>query len=152
MKNRFFIIWFLFSSWFLLAQNEMALYNIDKNNVAVEGYDLVSYFKDHKATKGNPLYSVVEKGITYYFTNEEHKTAFLKKPVLYKPQYGGWCAYAIGKTGEKVEVDPKTFKIIDDKLYLFYNKYLTNTLKLWNKEENMLLTNADKNWKTIINK
>jgi len=36
---------------------------------------------------------------------------------------------------EKVEVDPGTFKIVDGKLYLFYNKFFNNTLKSWNKDE-----------------
>jgi hypothetical protein len=41
----------------------------------------------------------------------------------YAPQYGGWCAFAMGNSGEKVTVNPETFKIIDSKLYLFYNAF-----------------------------
>lgn len=57
----------------------------------------------------------------------------------------------MGDYGEKVEVNPKTFKIIDGKLYLFYNSLLNNTLKSWNKNEKKLKTQADKNWKAITN-
>jgi hypothetical protein len=52
----------------------------------------------------------------------------------------------MGATGEKVEVDPETFKILDGKLYLFYNKYFNNTLKSWNKDEATLKTKADASW------
>ena len=76
---------------------------------------------------------------------------FLKNPSKYEPQYGGWCAYAMGSAGEKVEINPETFKIIDGKLYLFYNAYFNNTLKSWNKEETKLKSQADTNWKNRYN-
>jgi len=75
------------------------------------------------------------------------KEEFKKNPSRYEPQYGGWCAYAMGKDGSKVEVDPETFKIIDGKLYLYYNKFFNNTLKSWNKDEPNLKAKADVNWK-----
>jgi len=59
----------------------------------------------------------------------------LKNPAGYEPQYGGWCAYAMGANGEKVEIDPGTFKIVDGKLNLYYNAFFNNTLKSWNKDE-----------------
>ena len=57
----------------------------------------------------------------------------------------------MGATGEKVVVDPETFKIVNGKLFLFYNKYLNNTLKSWNKDEKALNARADVNWKKIYN-
>jgi hypothetical protein len=56
----------------------------------------------------------------------------------------------MGDYGKKVEVNPETFKIVNDKLYLFYNAYLNNTLKDWNKDENNLRIKADKNWLNIV--
>jgi len=53
----------------------------------------------------------------------------------------------MGKDGSKVEVDPGTFKIIDGKLYLYYNKFFNNTLKSWNKDEVNLKSKANINWK-----
>ena len=41
-------------------------------------------------------------------------------PSCYVPQYGGWCAYAMGYNGEKVEINPESYSIEDKKLYLFY--------------------------------
>ena len=55
----------------------------------------------------------------------------------------------MGATGEKVEVDPETFKILDGKLYLFYNSLFNNTLPKWEKAELELKAKADKNWKSI---
>jgi len=48
-----------------------------------------------------------------------------------------------------VDVDPKTFKILDGKLYLFYNRFFNNTLPEWNKNEVNLKSQADNNWTKI---
>ncbi len=75
---------------------------------------------------------------------------FAANPTRFEPQYGGWCAYAMGASGDKVDVDPETFKIVNDKLYLFYNKFFNNTLKSWNKDESNLKSKADVNWTKFI--
>lgn len=124
--------------------------NLEKN-LAIEGYDPVAYFKSGKAVKGKKGLALSHDGAVYYFSTETNKTLFKKNPTDYLPQYGGWCAYAMGDSGEKVEVDPETFKIVDGKLYLFYNKFFSNTLKSWNKDENSLKKKADTNWQKITN-
>ncbi len=121
-------------------------YNLGKMTLAIQGYDPVSYF-DGQAEKGSAANAVVYEGVTYYFSSTAHKEIFKADPAKYEPQYGGWCAYAMGKTGDKIEVDPETFKVLNGKLLLFYNKYFNNTLKSWNKDEKNLNASADMNWK-----
>jgi hypothetical protein len=89
---------------------------------------------------------LISEGVTYYFSTVQNRELFKANPLKYEPQFGGWCAYAMGENGEKVSVDPETFKIIDGKLYLFYNKFFNNTLKEWNKNENALKQKAEQNW------
>jgi len=49
-----------------------------------------------------------------------------------------------------MSINPKTFQVKDGKLYLFYNAWGTNTLELWQAENDTLLARkADSNWKTI---
>jgi hypothetical protein len=55
----------------------------------------------------------------------------------------------MGASGEKVKVDPETFKIIGDRLYLFFNFWGNNTLDTWNKDEITLHRKADQNWKKL---
>jgi len=126
-------------------------YNLEKG-LAIQGYDPVAYFKSNEATKGKKEISYEFEDVTYYFSSEANRDAFKKNPAAYEPQYGGWCAYAMGETGEKVEIDPETFKILDGKLYLFYNAYFNNTLPKWNKNETALKSKADKNWNTFTKK
>jgi YHS domain-containing protein len=120
-----------------------------EHNLAIQGYDPVAYFKQNDAVKGSKDLAVFYQGITYYFSSAANKEEFKKNPAQYEPQYGGWCAYAMGSKGEKVDVDPKTYKIVNGKLYLFYNKFFNNTLTSWNKDESGLKSKADVNWKNI---
>ena len=124
-------------------------FNLEKK-VAIQGYDPVAYFKQKKAVKGKKELSSSFEGVIYYFSSQANKDTFAKSPSSYEPQYGGWCAYAMGANNEKVEIDPETFKIIEGKLYLFYNAYFNNTLKSWNKDETNLKKKADANWAKII--
>ena len=124
-------------------------FNVE-DGVAIQGYDAVAYFKQGKAVKGKKELAVNNQGIVYYFSSPENKQEFLQHAAKYEPEYGGWCAYAMGATGEKVEIDPATFKIINGKLYLYYNKFFNNTLKTWNKDEPNLKAKADANWAKIV--
>lgn len=121
-----------------------------ENKVAIQGYDPVTYFTQKKAVKGKTTITAAYEGVIYNFATQADKDLFLKNPTQYEPQYGGWCSYAMGATGDKVEVDPETFKIVDGKLNLFYNAFFNNTLKSWNKDETKLKAKADSNWKKII--
>ncbi len=120
-----------------------------KNGLAVEGYDVVSYFAE-TPLEGEKQIFAIYMGTTYRFANEGNKQLFETNPQKYVPQYGGWCAYAMGVSGDKVKVDPETFKILDGKLYLFYNFWGNNTLKTWNEDEQKLKADADKYWSDIL--
>ncbi|GAB5398496.1 MAG: YHS domain-containing (seleno)protein [Aureisphaera sp.] len=121
-----------------------------KNNYAAEGYDVVSYFQDNPQ-KGDKQFSHTHEGVRYKFASQENLKIFQDSPDKYIPQYGGYCAYAIAKKGEKVGVNPKTFVITDGKLYLFYNSWGVNTLEKWNDEgSEQLQKEADKRWQDLV--
>ena len=125
-------------------------YNLESSGLAIQGYDPVAYFTMNKAIEGKKDLSADYNGVTYRFGSKQNKDEFMRNPGRYEPQFGGWCAYAMGKKGEKVEIDPETFKIVDGKLYLFYNKFFNNTLKSWNQDETRLKTQADHNWMKFV--
>lgn len=120
-------------------------FNLERG-VAIQGFDPVAYFTLQKAVEGNKKFATNFEGVTYYFASSSNKELFLKDPKKYEPQYGGWCAYAMGATGEKVEIDPETFKILNGKLYLYYHSWTNNTLLKWNRDEANLKSKAEKNW------
>ncbi|WP_090147718.1 YHS domain-containing (seleno)protein [Dyadobacter soli] len=125
-------------------------YNLENSGLAIQGYDPVAYFNVHKAMGGKKEFSATYEGVTYHFVSKQNKEEFTRNPARYEPQFGGWCAFAMGKKGEKVAVDPETFKVLDGKLYLFYNKYFNNTLKSWNQDEARLKSAADRNWMKFV--
>lgn len=108
-------------------------YNL-KNNLAIQGYDPVSYFTG-QAKKGNSAHAHTVNGVTYHFSSAANLKKFKSSPARYEPQFGGWCAYAFAKKAGKVKINPKSYKIVNGKLYLFYNSApWGNTLKKWNKK------------------
>ncbi len=131
----------LFNSFFF-AQNT----NVDKNNIALKGYDVVSYFYLEKPVKGTAEIVYEYKGTKYLFANKVYHRLFRTEPKKYIPQYGGWCAYGIAK-GKKSPINPNAYIISDNKLYLFYKTPFLDTKKLWEKDSVSLQKNADIAWK-----
>lgn len=150
MRHKLLILFIaiLFTNTFSFAQNNVLHFN-HKAKLAISGYDPVSYFNNNPL-QGDIKLSHQHEGLIYYFSSKENLDQFKKSPSLYIPQYGGWCAYAMGIDGSKVKIDPNTYKIIDGKLYLFYNFYFNNTLEDWNKDEIKLKAKADEYWLKIM--
>ncbi|MFZ5972198.1 MAG: YHS domain-containing (seleno)protein [Bacteroidota bacterium] len=127
------------------AEQRQRHFNTSKH-LALQGYDPVSYF-DGTPQEGDEKWSHTYLGVRYHFSSAANRARFQAAPEKFEPAYGGWCAYAMGETGEKVKIDPETFKIVAGRLYLFYNFWGNNTLTDWNKNEAALKTQADLNWK-----
>ena len=146
MKSLILLFLLSLSTHFCFAQN--IDYNT-KKRFAVNGYDVVAYF-NNTATEGENKYIIAYDGVNYKFSSEENLNLFKGSPEKYLPQYGGYCAYAIAYKSKKVSINPETYLIKDNRLFLFYNAWGTNTLKLWNDENhNALSVMADKNWEMI---
>ena len=146
MKTKLLGVLFLFMMLTTFAQN--VDYNTKKGFIA-KGYDVVAYF-DNEAIEGKTEFTTMHYGVNYKFSSEENLKKFSSNPEKYIPQYGGYCAYAIADSGKKVDINPKTFEIRDEKLYLFYNSWGNNTLKTWKKNNvKGLQSKADKNWEAM---
>jgi YHS domain-containing protein len=134
------------------AQNENAarIRNFNhENGIAIRDFDPVSYFKG-KPVKGTSKFQATHKAMTYYFANAANVEEFKKDPSKYEPAYGGWDAYSFASQGKKEKVDPSTYKIINGKVYLFYNFNGKNNLAAWNKNEKKYKESADARWKKLM--
>lgn len=120
-------------------------WNITKKCIAIDGYDVVSYFAS-EVKKGVSDFKITYEGAVFYFSSESNLKIFEANPEKFIPQYGGYCACAMADSGDKVEVNPKTYKVTNGKLYLFYNSFGNNTLLPWQKDEVDLCKKADENW------
>lgn len=129
----------------------IAEWDLSKKSLAIDGYDPVAYFPEggSKPTKGKKSISHTHLGVDYRFASEKNKAAFIANPSKYEPAYGGWCAWAMSK-GSKTEIDPKTYIVKDDRLFLFYKGVFGNTKKDWERgDHDTLTTQADSEWKAI---
>jgi YHS domain-containing protein len=145
----FFALCFITGSTFCQSESvRRTNFNV-KKDIAIEGYDPVSYFEG-KPTEGKNDIKLTYKGVTYLFTSQTNLNKFKGTPDKYEPAYGGWCAYAMGETGEKVKIDPETYTILNGKLYLFYNFWGNNTFVDWKQNEQKLKEAGDLNWRKIV--
>lgn len=141
---------FLLASFFItfLTYSQQKDYNLEEG-IILEGYDVVSYFTN-KALKGKKQYTTDYNDVTFRFSTKENLDTFLKSPNKFIPQYGGYCAYAIAAKKVKMDIDPEVFEVRDDKLYLFYNSWLTNKLEDWKEGDTKeLQKQGDINWEVL---
>lgn len=152
MKMRIHVMLFLLlGSSLVIAQVDP----IDDAGVAIGGYDVVSYFNTGMAIKGNRTHISSLRGVTYFFASAENKKLFESDPARYLPQFDGYCALAVSY-GQKISIDPETFKIVNNKLYLFFNgktnHRIVNSLETWNRNEPKLLKKAEQLWPDVKRK
>ena len=137
----------------LAAQAQQSNYFTDKNNVAINGYDVVSYFTQYEAQKGSAQHTARHDGVTFHFTSADNQALFVANPEKYLPAYGGYCAFAVAAKGAKVPTNPETFKIYNGKLLLFFNDLYEgkpfNTIVPWNNDEANLAKAADQQWSSL---
>ena len=122
-------------------------FSLSREALALNGYDPVAYFNGGPK-KGSKQLSYTFKGVTYRFASEENRKQFIDDPFKFEPQYGGWCAWAMSDGGKRTEANPESFKIINGKLYVFYDGFFGDTLALWNavEDDKKLIGQADRYW------
>lgn len=131
-------------------------FRLNKNHVAIDGYDPVSYFKTGPR-KGQAKFAYDYEGVTYHFANAKNRETFMANPTKYEPVWGGWCGHAMALRGEKVEINPECYKIVNGRNVLFFKTFYANALTNWEKElkttpENTLMQKGDGFWKKILAK
>ena len=121
--------------------------------LALQGYDPLSYFDAKGPVKGDKKHASTFRGVTYWFSTDENRKKFDAEPQKWEPPYGGWCAFAV-IDGEKVEVDPTNFEVIDGKVYLFYKGFWGDAKSKWDKlvkgdAAPKIVAKADAGWQKL---
>jgi YHS domain-containing protein len=145
MKQLFFALALATVALPSLAQTKTLL-NLDKNGVAIQGYDPVSFFADGKPMKGKPEFPARHNGAVYYFASKEHRDLFKADPTKYEPAFGGYCAYGVSRN-KLVEIDVDAFQIVNNRLLLQYSKGVQEN---FNKDTKGNLAKADGNWPALV--
>lgn len=119
--------------------------NANGNDLAIKGYDTVSYFTKGAPTKGSNEFTAAYNGAIYQFSSANNRDLFKADPTKYAPQYGGFCAMGVA-LNQKFDTDPTAWHIQGDKLYLNLNK---DVQKKWVTDIPGYIETAQVNWKDI---
>lgn len=127
----------------LISEPEHAAYTI---RVGLSGYSPVSYLTNNRAEPGSPRFNAEHDGVTYFFTNEKQRTAFIADPERYMPAYGGNCAFGCSVDSTFVP-DPSSFAVIDGRTHLFLKNDEVDAKKLWlESDQREVRARADRYW------
>ena len=130
------------SAILLIAKDPVTPVNRGSSGLAVKGYDVVAYFEDGRPVKGSPQFTHEWMGAKWQFSSSERRDRFAASPEKYTPQYGGYCAWAVGHN-YTADTDPDAWRIVDGKLYLNYSKGVQSK---WEQDRAKWIGDADRNW------
>jgi YHS domain-containing protein len=145
--KRVFLFLLLLISVPAFGQNKTLL-NLDKQGIAIQGYDPVAFFTQNRPVKGRPEFESQYNGARYLFASAEDKSTFDANPAKYEPQFGGFCAYAASKN-RTAPVKIEAFQIVNGRLLMQYD---LDIRKEFNKDTQGNLQKADKNWPGLVQK
>jgi YHS domain-containing protein len=146
MKRTVFALAFLVASVVSVKAQKGEVFAPDGK--AINGYDVVAFFKQSKPVMGVESLAYDYKGVKWLFATQDDLNTFKANPGHFVPQYGGYCAYGTSQ-GHKAPTQPETWTIVDDKLYFNYN---LKVKEMWSKDRPALITKADKNWPELKDK
>jgi YHS domain-containing protein len=128
-------------------------WNTNKDNVVLDGHDVVAYHALDKSIKGSAMFQTEYDGARFFFSNAGNQAAFSKEPQKYVPKYNGYCAFAVSAKNAKVPANADTFKIYNGELLVFFNDDYEgqkfNTKIPWNADEKSMYSTAQKNWMNL---
>lgn len=116
------------------------------SRIALEGYDVITYFEGGVPKIGARIYQTDWNGAKWLFISAENKRRFQKNPERYAPQYGGYCPVAIAQ-GRLTGGLTNTWQIKDGKLFLLCSN---QALEDWLQNGEKIKRIADQNWPMIL--
>lgn len=121
----------------------------NSGGLGVGGYDLVTYRQEAGPVLGDENFTFDHDGVTYRFVSRENRDLFSADPKPYLPAYSGFCAITLA-FGRVTCPEYNNFKIENDRLLLFEVTGFTNGRTLWNTDTDGFRTQADDNFKRLV--
>ncbi len=132
----------------LSASSPKPAVNTQSDNLALRGYDAVAYFTEGQAIRGLAQFETTWNGAKWRFASADHRDRFVNAPDRFAPQFGGYCAWAVGH-GYTADGDPEVWKIVDDRLYLNYSKRVQ---RKWEANIPEFIRHGLANWPAVLAK
>ncbi|MEL7487551.1 MAG: YHS domain-containing (seleno)protein [Pseudomonadota bacterium] len=116
---------------------------------AVGGVDVVAYRSLEEGAapvQGTDEFTTEYKGVSWRFASQENLDAFVGNPDYYRPEYGGYCAWAVAE-GKLAKGDPRHWHIHNDKLYLNVSAGIK---RRWLRDLGGYLEKSERNWPGVL--
>ena len=115
----------------------------------VDGHDVVAYFdltKGDEPVKGQEQFSTIYKNVSWLFSTEENLEKFLSEPDRYRPQFGGYCAWAMARN-KLARGAPDVWYVYGGKLYLNIS---ARYQREWLEDVDGEIVRGEANWPGIL--
>lgn len=109
---------------------------------AARGYDVLGYFQRKEAVRGLAEHQMTWAGARWRFADEDARDAFAAAPRAFAPQFGGYCALAVG-LGFLRPGDGQVWDLVDGRLYLHCS---AAAQERWRRDPDGLIAAAERNW------
>ena len=111
--------------------------------IALDGYDPVAYHTIGEARVGEPGIATRWLNLEWRFISETHRAEFETDPVAFAPQFGGYCAKAVG-SGFSGGGNPRVWHLENGRLYFFFSE---GAREDWLAElDTGILARSEANW------
>lgn len=115
------------------------------SGLAINGFDPVSYFVDAAAKFGRPDVEESYGGAIWRFRNVGNRAAFMARPDVYMPRFGGYDPVAVAE-GKSVPGNPLFWMIKHERLYLFYS---AQSRSAFAADPDYFIAQADRRWPEV---
>jgi hypothetical protein len=113
--------------------------------LALYGFDPVAYFTDAKPMVGRPELELSFAGAVWRFRNEGNRAAFVDRPDVYMPRFGGYDPLGVVR-GVAVPGDPQLWLVAQQRLFLFQTRATRDTFAA---APDRLLAAAQEKWPEV---
>ena len=117
--------------------------NVGLIELALDGYDITTYFDNAAPIKGVETYQAVYKDKRYIFVNKDNQQKFAASPEKFLPQFGGYCAHSVS-LGTPLKSQPDLY-VVDKGNLLFFSS--NEAKSAWEKEPVKVNYDANRTWK-----
>jgi len=114
--------------------------------LALYGFDPVAYFTDLEPLRGRPEFELSFAGAVWRFRNEGNRAAFIDRPDVYMPRFGGYDALALAR-GVAVPGNPRYWAMAGRRLYLFETPVARDAFAA---DSTQILAAAQAQWPEVI--
>lgn len=115
----------------------------DKDKLALDGLDPITFFEGREPRKGRPEYSASYHGALFRFESADHRDLFLQAPDKFSPAYGGYDPQALAN-GFLVPARVENWVVADNRLFLSGSPQLAGSFET---EKLEIVRIADEKWR-----